>query len=870
MQAGMLAATSANPSAYTLQITLKLTDRASQSALERAFQRLVTEHTILQTTFASCPHGLFQIVPWSPPAEVAISHVSNVSIHDLLKTDLARGFTLDDPSFVRLAMLSSPQSLEVYGVLTIHHALIDGWSINSLLSDLMDLMDQLPLAPRPPFRSVVDYMENQDAVATRAFWQAYLANVVPTPISSHVSPGLNDVHSAPLSMLHSVSLAQLTRLASQTGVSVSELAKFAWAATVRKFSRQNDVVIGQVMANRGIPVQEADRILGPLLSTVPCRVTFVDESPLVKLLQHMQAVNHAMSASFSHASLVDVAKWSDGIRPDQLFDTMFAFQQWPPRRLRAGVEVIESWKDSQGQFTQNYAFELLVEPTSHGALSTTATFAPEKLSHAQAREILHEYDHTLTQLCAGLAADASQPTTALALWTLSPAQTELIHASSFGPDMELPFELLHHAFEVRAKEFPDARAVEFEGQWLSYGELNAQADAVACELAELGVCVGSRVAVIMDRSLEFPIGLLATLKVGAAIMALDVSFPVARLSFIVSDANVLTVVTASRLLERVRDMHLGTHVVDVAVGSKQPTTTFTPSPQHVATRNDEAFIVYTSGSTGKPKGVPVLHCSALNTVFDWNVQAEMTEGMRVLQFMAIGFDVCQMEVWATLSCGSCLVLRSDNDFEAMSSVNVLMCTPTGLGHLGCPTQYPNLQIVMVCGEVCPNKLKKDWSAHVKFINVYGPSECYVTHLAHLGPHDSVTIGRPIANVRCYILDQNQRQVPQGVVGEIYLGGIGVSPGYINLPLQTIERFVADPFDPAKARKMYRTGDLGRLLSNGRFDILGRMDSQVKVKGYRIELDEVANAMMQHVGVVSAAVIVKDKTHLVGYFTPASV
>ncbi|RHY46294.1 hypothetical protein DYB30_013217, partial [Aphanomyces astaci] len=449
---------------------------------------------------------------------------------------------------------------------------------------------------------------------------------------------------------------------------------------------------------------------------------------------------------------------------------------------------------------------------------------------------------------------------------MSPAQTTLVRAASSGPEVALPFGLLHHAFEALAKARPHARAVEIQDRWLSYGELDALANSVASDLAHLGVCVGSRVAVIMDRCLEFPIGLLAALKVGAAMMPLDVGFPAARLAFMVADAGVCAVVTTRRFRQTIVDLKLAVDVVTIDAAT--PKSEFVPSACHMATKLDEAYIVYTSGSTGKPKGVPVLHHSAVNSMERFGGILEIKEDSRVFQLMAIGFDGFQADMWESLSYGATLVMRSEDDLSALSTASNLTCTPTALSLLGDPNQYPQLKVVAVAGEAFPVALKDLWAPRVKLFNLYGPSECAImTHGSRLSLTESIAIGSVLPNVHCYVLDDNHRQVPFGILGEFYLSGICVSPGYINLPEMTEDRFLVDPFGHGR---MYKTGDLGRLLPNGQFEIAGRQDSQVKLKGYRIELDEVANAMMQHLSVKSAAAIVKDKTHLVGYFTPAHV
>ncbi|KAF0711205.1 hypothetical protein As57867_005345, partial [Aphanomyces stellatus] len=320
------------------------------------------------------------------------------------------------------------------------------------------------------------------------------------------------------------------------------------------------------------------------------------------------------------------------------------------------------------------------------------------------------------------------------------------------------------------------------------------------------------------------------------------------------DANATVVVTTTLHQERMDKMNLTLDVVGIAVADLAKS-----HPSYVActaaTGSDEAFIVYTSGSTGNPKGIPVTHASAVNAVQSWSKEAGIGHGLRVLQFMAICFDG---------------LLRGKSMSDSVSTVDVMMCTPTGLQQLGCPSDYPNLKCVIVGGEACPSSLLSMWSSNVHFVNAYGPSECAIlTHLSVLTSSSTVHIGSTISNVNSYILDNQQSIVPLGVIGEICLSGMCVSPGYINLPSQTEERFIPDPF-VGGSQMMFRTGDLGRILPNGKFEVLGRKDNQVKLKGYRIELDEVAEAMLHHPQVVTAAAIVKDKTHLVGYFSPANV
>ncbi|KAF0699250.1 Aste57867_10177 [Aphanomyces stellatus] len=861
LQAGMVFATAKDPSAYVEQEIIAIPSFDDGEKLKLAFSTVVARRDILRTTFVTTTNGTFQVVR-RPDDAFHVPTVSASPVDAFAMADRERGFEIGDSYFVRFTIVHTNDDNRSFAVLTIHHALCDGWTISMLVDDLFDAVQGHALSERASFTRVVDFIEAQDKGVEEAYWRNYLAGVAPNPMIRSFPNNMSHPPAAEnqtAAKMSSVSLADLSAAAKDAGVTVADVAKLAWAATLRKFTRQDDVVFGQVLANRDIPVPDADRILGPLLSTVPCRVRFDDAKLLASMLVELHADRSAM-LSFTYASLLDIKKWGD-VHGD-LFDSLFVFQNLPPVSPVNGFRVLPATAPSIR--TTEYAVEVLVEP-SEVNLKTVVKYNPQLISSSVARLIVDEFDFTLSLLCTNLATQAL----ASKCWELSPSQTQAIEAAAFGPDAALPFELLHHAYEARVKLHPKLVAVEYEGARLSYSELCGQANTVASRLAELGVRTRSRVAVVMERCLEFPVGLLATLQVGAAAVPLDATFPPSRLRFILSDANVVAVVTTSAFIDDMDKLGLNIPVV-CADATTVAATSFLPLAVHAASRTDEAYVVYTSGSTGKPKGVPVLHQSAVNAVMYSGREVGIVEGARVLQFMAIGFDGFQADMWKSLAHGATLVLRGKDNLDALQTVDVVACTPTALSLLGDPTQYPRLKVVAVAGEACPPSLKDLWLPHVRFMNLYGPSECAImTHFAELQHGAPTSIGKSFENVNCYILDYSQRPVPVGVVGEMYLGGICVSPAYINLPDQTAERFLADPFVGGDGR-MFRTGDLGRLHPNGTFEILGRQDSQVKLKGYRIELDEVAQAMMEHPDVLAAAVLVKDKTHLVGYFSPSTV
>ncbi|KAF0685075.1 Aste57867_23003 [Aphanomyces stellatus] len=846
LQAGMVYATVNNREKYAMQVPLILESTFDTEMLSVAFQSVVEYHDTLRTTFVTSTSGIYQIIR-NDTLGFAVERTSAPSIESFLALDLARGFEIGDLYFVRMTFVLVGD--ERYAVLTIHHALYDGWTLSMLTSDILDVLEGRPLTPRPSFRGVVDYIEAQDISTTEGYWRSYLSGFVPCPIVStgHIEETTRPYQ--PLELEAQVSLAEIKAAAQRVGVTPAEFSKVAWAITLQKYTRQNDVVFGEVVANRDIPVKDADSILGPLINTVPCRVKFDETLPIQSIFDDIEA-NRASTKTHSYTGLTNIKRWS-GVEGD-LFETLFVYQQLPDIPQIQQGRGLQVYDVPATPFSNEYLFELIMVPTE-SSMHAHALFNPKDISASLARWMLVEFDHALFQLCN---VAKQQDTSMRLLFELCPTQTQFIESVSFGPCSPLPYELLHHAFEERAKQHPQVRAIEFEGVGLTDVEIQ-------------GVGVGSRVAVIMDRCLEFPLGLLATLKAGAVMVPLALSLPIDRLKWMLEDANCHVVITKN-LYNIPESLRLSLKFKYLAVDIENISLSYIEFCPFKSSKKMEAYVVFTSGSTGKPKGVPVLHTSALNTIWQTGSKIGFHPGARALQFFSISFDGFQGDMWQCLTHGATLILWGETYVNAIKTVDIITCTPSALLLLGHPGQYPALKYVHVAGETCPVSLKQRWSPFVRLFNLYGPSECAImSHFTELSLQSQINIGKSIVNTNSYILDKNNNWTPIGVVGELYLSGLCVSPGYINLPNQTAERFLPDPFVGGD-QMMFRTGDLGRLLPNGKFEVLGRKDNQIKLKGYRIELDEVAGAMLQHPQVVTAAAIVKDKTHLVGYFTPANV
>lgn len=430
-----------------------------------------------------------------------------------------------------------------------------------------------------------------------------------------------------------------------------------------------------------------------------------------------------------------------------------------------------------------------------------------------------------------------------------------------------PFSCVHHAFEYHALRQPHAIAVVNFEESITYGELDRQANCLAVRLRDLGVQTNSRVCVLVERSILMVVAILSILKAGAAYVPLDGNIVSdSTLAHALHDSGSDVVLTLSKFTPRVADKIVVT-LEDAICASP---SNHCIKPKDEARANGGAYVIYTSGTTGKPKGVDVSHQNVTNLLCLPPGNLEMGPGVRVSQLMNISFDMAAWEILGSMSNGSTLYLRGKTSKEwrsVMKLVDVVVATPSMLVPHD-PADYPNIKTVAVAGEPCPKSLADAWASKVKFYHCCGPTEVTIVNTMQLhSPDRSLSIGKPIPNTSVYILDPDtSRPLPIGSAGLMWAGGACVSRGYINLPEKTAERYRSDPFS-TEHDVMFNTGDLGRWNDDGTLEVLGRLDNQVKIKGFRVELDGVARAMEAFPGIHAAAALLIDG-ELWGFVTPA--
>ncbi|WP_422139725.1 AMP-binding protein [Endozoicomonas sp. ALC020] len=460
-----------------------------------------------------------------------------------------------------------------------------------------------------------------------------------------------------------------------------------------------------------------------------------------------------------------------------------------------------------------------------------------------------------------------------ALGGLSPADQKKFEAFGRGPERQISHHAIHQAFELQALKQEKAIAAQHKQENISYGELNRKASWLAVQLATMGIGQGNNVGLFLERSIHMLVGLVGILKTGAAYVPQDVRItPESTLIDVMDSADIHIVLTLSHLVEKipVRDYQrvLAIDSLDFPKSGDQQSWSMTV-PRSAASHGDNCFILFTSGTTGKPNGVRVTHGNVCNILLTAPGNLGIKPGYKVSQLLNIAFDMAAWEILGCLAHGGTLVIRENDFTETAKQCDVIIATPSILAKVNAD-QCQRIKSVAVAGEPCPRSLAENWAGRCRFINSCGPTETTIINTAqHFRPHSmALTIGKPTPNNTVYVLDEHMQPCAMGEVGEIWAGGKGVSAGYINNARLTRERYQPDPF-MADGSLMFRTRDLARWNEEGELEHFGRTDDQVKVKGFRVELDAISN-VIESAGLCQQAVTMKlNDKELVTFVRPAN-
>lgn len=686
-------------------------------------------------------------------------------------------------------------------------------------------------------------------------------------------------------------LCQRLRACARTmGVSVASVCHLAWAQVLARVCGREEVVFGTVMLGRLLVGEGTDRGMGMFINTLPVRMRVGEPGARASVRRMQDLLTRLLR--HEHASLALVQRCSGVRAPAPLFTSLLNYRHAEKAVAGQDDQVDPAWAGiaflSGGERT-NYPLSLNID--DYGDDLSLDLQVDDRIDP---RRICDFMLTALASLTDALERAPATPVRDLEILPEAERRTLLVDfndtAAAFGED-----RCIHAMFEARAARTPDAIALVFRGQALSYGELDRRANRLAHHLIDLGVKPDDRVAICTERSLDMVVGLLGILKAGGAYVPLDPNYPVDRLAHMLADSTPVALLTYApqpspvmrRLAELAGAIPICDLAADAALLSSRPDTDPAPrvsglAPAHLA------YVIYTSGSTGVPKGVMIEHRAAFNFISGMNQRLTGVAGRHWLFVTSTSFDIALYEWLGCLSHGDpCVIASADEQHDPLRLADLLGRYDFGLLQTT-PSRWIQLletgwkatgsPLALCGGEALGAKLQRDLcAAGVRLWNCYGPTEATVWSLVNAIDPDSpqsarLSLGHGLPNYRHYVLGPRRELVPIGAIGEIHIGGDSVARGYFDRAELTAERFVADPFDPRPQARMYKTGDLGRWRPDGTIEFIGRNDFQVKLRGFRIELGEIETRLIAHPAVRDAVVIAREDTpgdmRLVAYYTRA--
>lgn len=896
MQHGMLFHTLYEPESgvYLEQFCLTLSGNLDITVLQQACVRVVKRHPVLRTLVVwEKQEKPLQVVckqvelPWQNYDWRSLSATEQQErLEAFLQADRVQGFVLDKAPLMRFTLIQVADDTYEF-VWSFHHLLIDGWSWPILCKEVFAFYNALLKGkylylntPRP-YRYYINWLQQQDLRAAETFWRQQLHGFT-TPTRLLLDRGEAHNLQQPKSYheqhccLSATITAALQSQAQQYHLTLSTFVQAAWAILLSPYTDESEVVFGATVSGRPPTLSGVESMVGLFINTLPVTVKVPTATPLWQWLRELQA-QQVERSQYSWCPLVEIQAISEIPQELPLFESIVVFENYPhDTSLSNPGGSIQITKQRVIEQT-NYPLTVIAVPGQELFLRILYDG-----SRFDAETINRTIGHLVT-LLEGTIANIEQTVAEIPMLTATEQRQILVWNDT---QKDYPHKCIAQLFEEQVERTPDAVAVSFQSQQLTYQQLNCQANKLAHHLQKLGVKPEVRVGICVERSLPMVVGLLAILKAGGAYVPLDPRSPQERLTYMLSDSQVSVLLTDSSITLS------GQALTVVCLDTSDFCQNSQENPVSGLIPENLAYVMYTSGSTGKPKGVAMNHRSLANLLY-WQMDESALSCAKTLQFASISFDVSFQEIFSTWCYGGTLVLIVEKlqkdgfallQLIAQEKVERLFLPFVALQQLAhaasIAQSYPaSLRQIMTAGEqlqvtpVLVNFFRQLPGCTLQ--NQYGPTESHVVTSFTL--QDTVSswsplpfIGRAIANTQIYILDRHLQPLPIGIAGELYIGGVAIARSYINSPELTAEKFIPNPFANDGSR-LYKTGDRARYLADGNIEFLGRIDNQVKVRGFRIELGEIETVLVAHPQVKEAVVIARvdqpGSKRLIAYIVP---
>ncbi|MFN6487002.1 MAG: non-ribosomal peptide synthetase [Nostoc sp. DedQUE03] len=883
MQQGMLFHTLYTPESevYFEQLLCILQGELNFSAFEQAWQQVVARHPVLRSSFywEEIEKPLQMVskqvdLPWEEldwrnftPDE------QQQHLEDFLKCDRQKPFDLSQAPLMRFTVIRLEDYIYQF-IWSHHHILFDGWSMQIILKEVLAFYEahqrgeHLRLIPSRPYSEYINWLQQQELTQAKNFWQQTLQGFEnPTSLIGNREQEQGIYHEQTFQLSQTVT-EKLQYVARQHHLTLNNLVQGAYALLLYRYSStsltinsgESDVVFGATVSGRPPTLAGVDSMVGLLINTLPIRVQVSGKAELLPWLKQLQKQAFEQE-QYAYYSLAEIQQLSDIPPGMPLFESLLVFENYPLDSAEQKSQKTLEISHLRCFERTNYPLTVVVNPASQ--LSGRIVYDTNRFDQETIVRMIGHFQTLLT----GMATNLQQYISQLSLLSAA-EQEELILQENSQNINYIHYKCIHSLFEEQVEKTPDAVALVYEKQHLTYRELNNRANQLAHYLQALGVKPEVRVGICVERSLLMVIGMLAILKAGGAYIPLDPAYPTDRLAFMLEDVQTSILLTQTHLCDRI-PIHNQTVVNldsdwEIIAQHKKENLLSKVNPENLA------YIIYTSGSTGIPKGTEVTHRSIIGFMF--GVDYIHLDAKQIwLQHSSISWDALTLELWTPLLYGGRCVLYPDkiptpeklNHIIQEQGVNTLFLT-TALFNLMIDTMPQGLsgvkQLLFGGESVSVPHVHRALKLlpRTQLINGYGPSECTVFTCCYPIPqqeHHSIPIGKPIGDRQVYLLDKDLHRVPLGVPGELYVGGASVARGYLNQPTLTSEKFIPNPF--VEGDTLYKTGDLIRRLPDGNLEFIGRIDTQVKIRGFRIELGEIEVVLIQHPEIKQVVVMARE-------------
>ncbi len=894
-------------SVYNFPAAVRLTGPLNLAALSRSLDEIIRRHEALRTTFAIADGRPVQLI--APTLKLTLPLVDlqmlpererESALRRLAAEEAQRPFDLAEGPLIRATVLRLGEDDHV-GLLTMHHIVADGWSTGILIRELATLYESYCSArPSPLPELTIQYadfahwqrqwLDGEVLESQLSYWKQQLAGAplleLPT---DHPRPAVQSFRGASQTFVlpHNVG-ESLKALSRREGVTLFMTLLAAFQILLHRYTGQDDLVIGTPIANRNR--LEIEGLIGFFVNTLVLRADLSRNPSFSGLLRR---VRDTCLGAYAHQDLpferlVEELRPEPDLSRNPLFQVMFVLRNASPQEIALPGLSLKPVEIDTG--TTHFDLTLHVADSDHGLVGTLA-YNPDLFEAGTITRMLAYFRGLLETV-------AATPEHRLSdLTALTEAEREQLPVNLSGAGTaRSEYRNIQTLFEAQVDRTPDAIALMFGDERLTYRELNRRTNQLASHLRRRGVRPEVPVGVCLHYSLESVVGLLAVLKAGGVYMPLDPAFPKTRIAFMLEDPDARVLLTQESLLSTLPEHKATIVCVDSDREAIARESIDNPicsvGPDHLA------YIIYTSGSTGQPKGVAVPHRATANHCLTVQEYYELTSADRVLQFASLSFDLSLEQILPTLVVGATLVMMSTDVWhttefhQGISQCDLTVLNiPTGYWQelarewANHPESIPasRPRIVIVGGEAMLPEYLELWQrtplGSIRLINAYGPTEATITATAfeiarpagNHPVHHNIPIGRALVRRETYILNKYGNQVPPGVCGELYIGGDCLARGYINRTNLTAEKFIPDPFSAQPGARLYKSGDLARCRPDGNIEYLGRIDHQVKIRGFRIELNEIAAVLHQHSAVREAIVVAQEGAigdkRLVAYVTP---